>query len=84
MLTPETPLVLPISLLCVLVGSLIAVTWRLANYIKALSDRVGSSWTFRDQERWAINLERENRARGNALYVPEVTRAPDDEAKDKA
>lgn len=81
MLTPETPLVLPISLLCVLVGVLIGATWRLANYIRDLSDRVSSSWTFRDQERWALNLERENRERGNALFVPDVVRAPDEDSK---
>lgn len=75
-ITPETPLLLPIGLLCTLVGLLILATWRLANFIRDLRDEVRNTWSFRDQERWALTMERENRSRGYKVFVPDVVRAP--------
>ncbi len=78
-LSAETRLILPIGLLCTLLCGLIGVTWRLANFVRDLSDEVRSTWSFRDQEQWALQLERENRHRNIALYVPDVKRAVSDE-----
>lgn len=82
-LNAETPLLLPLGLICTLLSILIVATWRLANFVRDLRDAVSKAWTFRDQERWALSLERENRARKIPLYVPDVVRASEeDEARE--
>lgn len=81
-LSPETQMILPLSLICTLLTLLIITTWRLANFVRDLREAVGKSWTFRDQERWALTMERENRARGFKVWVPDVVRANEDDTKD--
>ena len=76
-ITPDTNLALPLGVICTLLSLLIAVTWRLANYVRDVRDELRSTWSFRDQEQWALQLERENRHRNITLYVPAVKRAPD-------
>lgn len=83
-LNAETPLLLPLGLICTLLSVLIVATWRLANFVRDLRDAVSKAWTFRDQERWALNLERENRSRKIPLYVPDVMRATDEDDKVEA
>lgn len=80
-ISPETPLLLPLGLICTLLSCLVVATWRLANFIRDLTEAVGKAWTIRDQERWALTLERENRARNIPLYVPDVERADADTEK---
>lgn len=75
-LTADTQLILPVGLVCTLLTGLCIATWRLANFVRDLRDEVRSTWSFRDQEQWALQLERENRHRNIALYVPEVKHAP--------
>jgi len=81
-ITAETFLNLPVGILCVLFSGLIGVTWRAANMmrdnrdeIRGLRDDLRTTWSFRDQERWALELERKNRDLG--FFVPDVKRAPE-------
>jgi len=83
-ITKDTNLILPLSAVGVLLIGLIGTTWKAANYlrdsrdeIRGLREDLRTTWSFRDQERWALRLERENRKLG--LYVPDVERAPTDE-----
>jgi hypothetical protein len=75
-LTADTQLILPIGLVCALLTTLCIATWRLANFVRDLRDEVRSTWSFRDQEQWALQLERENRHRNIPLFVPDVKHAP--------
>ena len=66
-----------------LIATLTGVTWRAANYardnrdeMRGLREELRTTWSFRDQERWALQLERENRKLG--LFVPDVERAKSD------
>lgn len=81
----ETPLLLPLGMVCTLLIALVGVVWHAANRIRDLTEQlkdmqrdIRASWTFRDMEKWALNLERENRSRKIQLFVPEVERAPDE------
>ena len=83
-LTADTQILIPLGVLCAVVASLVVATWRVANALRDnsekmrnLTEELRGTWSFRDQERWALALERENRSRGHALYVPDVRRAPD-------
>lgn len=67
-------------------GAIVTAVWRAANFvrdlieqIKGLRKELKEAWMLRDQEMWALQLERENRARNNALFVPDVRRARTDE-----
>lgn len=89
-LNADTPLLIPLGLVCVLIGALIGTTWRAANRIRDLTEQlkdmqrdIRASWTFRDQEKWALQLERENRSRGFKVFVPDVKRAPAEAADDE-
>ena len=89
MITPDTPLLLPIGFVCTLLIALLGATFKVANRIRDLTEQlkamqrdIRASWTFRDMEKWALNLERENRSRKIPLYVPDVERAPDEEGKE--
>ena len=81
-LTADTLFSLPVDILCTLMVALIGVTWRAANFardnrdeLRGLRDELRTTWSFRDQERWALQLERDNRKLG--LFVPNVERAPE-------
>lgn len=74
-LTPNTELTLTTGLICTLATGLGFTIWRLANFVRDLRDELRSTWSFRDQEQWALQMERENRARGNAVWVPDVKRS---------
>ncbi|RRJ97812.1 hypothetical protein Ga0100231_004970 [Opitutaceae bacterium TAV4] len=75
-ITPDTELLIPVGVLCAFISGLIVSTWRLANFVRGLRDEVNQTWSFRDQERWALQLERENRERNIPIFVPDVKRAP--------
>ena len=83
-ITPDTELILPLSIVAVLISGLIATTWRLANFARDLRDELRSTWSFRDQELWALQFERENRRLGYSVFVPSVVRNPEREKSDKS
>lgn len=72
-LSPSSELVVPIGVLCTFIGALVVGTWRLSNRLRDLTDAVRGSWSVRDQEHWAHELDDAN----PTLVVPKVMRAPD-------
>lgn len=78
----NTPVVLGLGTLCTIILMLAGAVWRAANFLRdnkeelsALRRDLKEGWTLRDQERWALQLERENRSRNINLFVPNVEKA---------
>lgn len=66
-MTPETTLTITIGAAATVVVGLIAATWRLANYVRDAKEEIkglrllaSDAWTRRQQERWALDLEKRN------------------------
>jgi hypothetical protein len=76
-LSVNTSFTLTLAAAAALVITLIGTTWRVANMLRDVRDEIKGmrcdiqeSWTRREQERWAVELERSNR--GLPLNVPPV------------
>lgn len=76
-LTPETTVTVTLTVGGTITAALVIATWRAANFLRDVRDElkglrsdVRESWTRREQERWANELERQNRKL--PLKVPPV------------
>jgi hypothetical protein len=77
----NTTVTLSVGIGCSIVGALVMATYRVANFIRDVRDEVKGlrrdlreTWSRQDQERWSVELERQNR--NIALKVPVVPPAP--------
>lgn len=81
-ITVDSTFTVAVGALFPMLGALVYAVWRAANFVRDNSEElrmlrkeIEQAWTLRDQEKWVLHLERENRSRGNSLYVPDVVRA---------
>jgi hypothetical protein len=82
-ITPDTHLSATLAVCATFLVALITATWRVANMLRDVRDQlkgmradIRESWTRREQERWAFELERRNRQL--PIDVPPVPERPDE------